>query len=356
MTIARILLVEDDPVSQELIAALLESRGHTVDACSDGFGALRLAQEQPYDLAFVDYHLPEMDGYALARLMRTLSDNSDARLRMVAITADRFGLAARREVDTIFDRVLTKPIEPDALFAFVDEILDERSHLDELEAFLAETKAEEATASVGERLWRGRGLNRLPLAVAFPPPTSAERAHLEHCFQLVEGDAAECIILLRQAGLGGVELLRANGKTFLQPLIVLDPELAPLADVSFHVGDGESWAATAATLSTFAARSATVDPRVKASGDFETRLAAYLYVASRSLTLCRDPDGRTNVAYTAGFAVPPMIEAIKRLAARGFVSAQLDHSAEGDERRLIVALTANGREFVQGPEMIRERA
>ena len=72
----RILLVEDDPVSCDLFAALLVSQGHVVETAGDGFNALRLAQETPYDIVFIDYHLPEMDGYALARLIRAAAPSS----------------------------------------------------------------------------------------------------------------------------------------------------------------------------------------------------------------------------------------------------------------------------------------
>ena len=355
MTIARILLVEDDPVSRELIAALLASRGHEVDAVDDGFGALRLAQEKSYDLVFVDYHLPEMDGYALARLMRSLNDTSSGALKMVAITADRFGLAARRGVDSIFDRVLTKPIEPETLFAFVDEFLGEESALDELEAFLATPPATEDPRMAGQMLWRVRGLGALPAAAVFPRPTSAERVSLEHCFRLVDDETADCLILLRPAGLAAIEALRAKGRPCLQPLFVLDPKLADLADVRFNVGDGDSWSAVADTLTRFAARAKSLNAGIAASNDFETRLAAYIYVSDRPLALCRDAAGQTTVPYTAGFSVAASIEAIKRLAARGLVSAKLDATATADERRLVVGLTPKGMAFVaaDGPERAR---
>lgn len=348
MTIARILLVEDDPISREILAALLTSRGHEVDAIDDGFGALRLAQEKSYDLVFVDYHLPEMDGYALARLLRSLTEKSKCTLKMVAITADRFGLAARRGVDSIFDRVLTKPIEPETLFSFVDEFLGEESRLDELEAFLAAPAAADDPRMAGQMLWRVRGLGVLPTAAVFPPPTSAERASLEHCFRLVDDENADCLILLRPAGLAGVEAVRAHGDSYLQPLFVLDPNLAPIADVRFNVGDGESWSTAAAAITDFAARAKTLQAGIAASDDFDTRLAAYLFVADRTLDLWRGASGRTTVPYTAGFSVEALIEGIKRLAARGLVAAKLDVSTTGEERRLVVSLTPKGCTFVAG--------
>ena len=50
---ARILLVEDDPVSQDLLRRILQARGHQVDAAIDGFTGLRLLKQQTYDLALV---------------------------------------------------------------------------------------------------------------------------------------------------------------------------------------------------------------------------------------------------------------------------------------------------------------
>jgi CheY-like chemotaxis protein len=345
MTTARILLVEDDPLSQELIAALLRSRGHDVDVADDGFGALRLAQEGAYDLVFVDYHLPEMDGYALARLMRSLTEGSSGGLTMVAITADQNGLAARRGVDSLFDRVLTKPIEPDELFALVDELLGQESRLESLDAFLAIPKGHHGRKA-GQMLWRVRGLGATPSAMVFPEPAQSEREGLEHCFRLTDGDDADCLILLRHAGLARLEALRAQGGAYLRPLFVLDPSLAPMADVYFNAGDGESWSAAVTAIMNFGARRRRLTPEIAGTADFDARLAAYLFVARRSIALCRATDGEMTVPYTAGFSSTAVIEAIKRLAARGLISAKLETTTKDAERRLVLELTPKGICFV----------
>lgn len=69
----RLLVVEDDPGFQDLVRALCEGRGDSVDVAADGFLGLRLLSERRHDVVMIDYHLPEMDGYALARLMREVS-------------------------------------------------------------------------------------------------------------------------------------------------------------------------------------------------------------------------------------------------------------------------------------------
>ena len=347
MTI-RILLVEDDPVSRELIAALLASRGHDVDAIDDGFGALRMAQEKPYDLVFVDYHLPEMDGYALARLMRSLGEKSERPLKMVAITADRFGLAARRGVDSIFDSILAKPIEPEALFSFVDEFLAGAAPTEALDAFLAPPNGTEEAPRAGHTLWRVHGRDELPRVAVFPPPSATELASLEHCFEIVEAEAADGLLLLRASGLASVEAIRVQAKTYLQPLIVVDPKLAPCADVVFNVGEGQSWSAVVETLQRFDTRRRSLRADFVGSNDFDSRVAAYLYLTDRPFEFCRDEAGRTHVTYAAGFPAAKLIESVKRLAACGRVSATLEVSPDDNKRRLVISLTAKGASVLAG--------
>ena len=344
---ARILLVEDDPVSRDLIAALLASRGHAVDTAEDGFNALRLAQETPYDLVFIDYHLPEMDGYALARLIRSLSEKAERALKMVAITADRFGLAARRGADTIFDHMLAKPIEPDALFAFVEKLVGEieTTQGGALDEFFDGPTTNDAQ-SAAHVLWRVRGIGSLPRAAIFPTPTAAERASLDYCFQVVPPQSAECLVLLRQDGLADVERVRADGAAYLQPLFTIDPALASVADINFQVGDGESWTAAATALTAFAARRAEIEPDTLISKDFDTRLLAYMHVADRGLVLRRDGFGRTSVPYTGGFAASAVIEAVRRLAAKGMVSARPGAASDDGQRELTVVITGKGRGVV----------
>src|SRR4051812_7072065 len=65
-----------------------------------------MLKRQAYDLALVDYHLPELDGYASARLMREVAHGGPV-LKLVAFTADRDGLMARSGAEAVFDAILT---------------------------------------------------------------------------------------------------------------------------------------------------------------------------------------------------------------------------------------------------------
>ena len=102
---------------------MLASQGYAVDAAADSFEGLKLARDNRDDLALVDYHLPDLDGYASARLLRDLADTGGARPKLVALTADRTGLLARGGADTAFDAIPPKPIEPAALLGCVAAML-----------------------------------------------------------------------------------------------------------------------------------------------------------------------------------------------------------------------------------------
>ena len=348
---AQILLVEDDPVSRDLLASLLLCRGYKVDQAEDGFTALRFVQDNSYDLVFIDYHLPEMDGYALARLMRTLGEKTNTNLNMVAITADRFGLAARRGVDSVFASVLTKPIEPDHLYAFVEAFLGSpidapttqatTADVTAVDSFLAGPSPQDAQ-SAAQVLWRVRNIADLPSAAVFPAPTTAERQALEFCFRLVEPSAADCFVLLRPAGLRDLEAARVRDANYLVPLFTLDEANKTLGDVSFNVGDGESWTAAAETLLQFRHRRAMLKAAVADTREIPMRLAAYMYVANRSLALRRNAAAQTSVPYTAGFAANTILAAVKHLAAAGLVSAKPGETKADGLRELIVALTGEG--------------
>ena len=108
----RILLIEDDPISQDVIRSLLVGQGHDVDVVADGFSALERARAARYDAALIDYHLPEMDGYALGRLLCEQKPAEGPAPVLIGLTADRNGLAARRGSDAVFRAILSKPIKP----------------------------------------------------------------------------------------------------------------------------------------------------------------------------------------------------------------------------------------------------
>lgn len=81
-----VLLVEDNPVNQTVIEAMLRSLGYQVSLVSDGAQAVHQATQQDYAAILMDCRLPIMDGYEATRQIRRLSDCAE--LPIIALTAN----------------------------------------------------------------------------------------------------------------------------------------------------------------------------------------------------------------------------------------------------------------------------
>jgi len=117
---ARILIVEDDSSTREVMAMLLEEAGHAVAGTGDGARGLRLALDSRPDLVICDLRLPSLDGYAVARALK--ADPACVRIPLVAVSA--LDLDDRERVRAAgFDGYLCKPIEPASFVAEVEAFL-----------------------------------------------------------------------------------------------------------------------------------------------------------------------------------------------------------------------------------------
>lgn len=121
---ANILLVEDEPAIQELIAVNLTRAGHNVIRVADAEAAQRLVRDALPDLILLDWMLPGMSGVELARRLR-----ADERTRATPIIM----LTARGEeqdkvtgLETGADDYITKPFSPRELVARIKAVLRRR--------------------------------------------------------------------------------------------------------------------------------------------------------------------------------------------------------------------------------------
>ena len=115
----RILVAEDNPANQKVIAFQLRSLGFTSVLAGDGREALDRLGEGPWDLLLTDLHMPRMDGYELARSVRDadLRGRDGRPLPLVALTANAQAGESQRCRDAGMDDYLTKPTSLQALEA-----------------------------------------------------------------------------------------------------------------------------------------------------------------------------------------------------------------------------------------------
>ena len=108
MSVARILIAEDDPASLELVQVYLESKGFEVSSASDGNRALELSESGEFDLLILDIHMPLYEGVEVLQMLRKRFLHHP--IKVIALTADA-GSGLR---DDLFregiDGYLTKPV------------------------------------------------------------------------------------------------------------------------------------------------------------------------------------------------------------------------------------------------------
>ncbi|MCB1997970.1 MAG: response regulator, partial [Rhodoferax sp.] len=111
---ARVLLVEDNELNQQVARELLQEAGVQVDVAADGQQSLDMARSQPYDLVLMDMQMPVMDGLEATRQMR--ADPRLAGLPIVAMTANALDADRQRCLDASMNDHLVKPVDMDALY------------------------------------------------------------------------------------------------------------------------------------------------------------------------------------------------------------------------------------------------
>jgi signal transduction histidine kinase/ActR/RegA family two-component response regulator len=120
----RVLLAEDHPVNQRVVALILEPLGVELSIVADGAEAIAAEAAGHYDLILMDLHMPNVDGLTATRAIRAAeAHRGGTRTPIVALTADALAehMAATRAAGA--DRHLAKPIKPDALVDILVEIL-----------------------------------------------------------------------------------------------------------------------------------------------------------------------------------------------------------------------------------------
>jgi signal transduction histidine kinase/CheY-like chemotaxis protein len=110
---ARVLVVEDNADARASLAALLRTKGYDVATAENGTQGIAMAETDPPDFALIDIGLPDVDGYEVARRLKSLSP--DRRPALVAITGYGTREDRRRALAAGFDEHLAKPVELHAL-------------------------------------------------------------------------------------------------------------------------------------------------------------------------------------------------------------------------------------------------
>jgi len=123
----KILLVEDEAINRMTMARLLTKRGHEVVTAESGGAALELLSRDRFDCVFMDMQMPDMDGVAVTRMIRSADGSSfDPHIHIIAHTAHAMAGDRERFLEAGLDGYLSKPVEVEALDRTLEKVMQGR--------------------------------------------------------------------------------------------------------------------------------------------------------------------------------------------------------------------------------------
>jgi signal transduction histidine kinase/CheY-like chemotaxis protein/HPt (histidine-containing phosphotransfer) domain-containing protein len=119
----QILIVEDNPVNQQVLLLMLERLGYRGDTASNGLEAVNAVKRQFYDLVFMDIQMPVMDGLTACQHIRQLPKNNPW---IVGLSANVFRESRESALSAGMNDYLTKPLQIEELVTTLQRISSDR--------------------------------------------------------------------------------------------------------------------------------------------------------------------------------------------------------------------------------------
>jgi CheY-like chemotaxis protein len=120
----RILAVDDDPDSLEVLLSILRLHHAEVFGASSATEALDVLQRERPDLIISDIAMPEHDGYWLMREIRRIAEDGGRAVPCIALTAFANETVRRRAFETGFAAHLSKPLNPEELVKAIRPLIN----------------------------------------------------------------------------------------------------------------------------------------------------------------------------------------------------------------------------------------
>jgi len=119
----KILYVEDNPDNRQLVKRALEARGYTFIGAVDGLEGVALIEQHQPDVILLDINLPDIDGYEVARRVRSQDSMYATNVPIIAVTANALKGDAEKALAAGCNVYMSKPINIRELWARVETFL-----------------------------------------------------------------------------------------------------------------------------------------------------------------------------------------------------------------------------------------
>lgn len=127
LTSIRVLIVDDEPDSRELLAVMLAQAGAEVMSVASAAEFLTALESFQPNVVVSDIGMPEVDGYTLLKQVRSLSPEQGGRVPAIALTAYAGEIDRQQAIVAGFQKHIAKPIEPDQLVVAIVSLLSKQA-------------------------------------------------------------------------------------------------------------------------------------------------------------------------------------------------------------------------------------
>ncbi|WP_254921227.1 response regulator [Flavobacterium sp. ov086] len=122
----KILVVEDNLINQLVTKKIIEKNNYICKVVDDGFGALKILENEKFDLILMDINMPLMNGFETTKRIRL----QDIKTPIVALTAFDKDEIAEEAISSGINDIIIKPFEPVKLFKIINYLINEAKSID----------------------------------------------------------------------------------------------------------------------------------------------------------------------------------------------------------------------------------
>jgi PAS domain S-box-containing protein len=123
LTDVRVLIVEDNVVNQYLLSKILKDWDVAIDVVDNGKKAIDALREKDFDLILMDTHMPEMNGYEAAKIIRGDFEEPKCSIPIISLSAASFDHEQQEALNAGMNDVLSKPFQSKDLYSKIQKLV-----------------------------------------------------------------------------------------------------------------------------------------------------------------------------------------------------------------------------------------
>ena len=291
VTARKVLVAEDSPITQDLLKLLLKQRGHQVDTVTDGWQAFEALRKNQYDVALLDFHLPNMNGAEVAAGIRREA-NGRRLPQLVAMTADIEGLLACPNSEDL-DHIIPKPLDIYEVGKLIEEQADIGARRAAESATSRQVEASRAPAQVEPSFFEGQGYQFL----AWPDDIGKSRVSARSVQASLGDPRFDAILIKQPASKEDLSIIWRRKALFALPVIDLTGTLGTAADLDGSKLSTQDIDQLDRLIHAFRDQRARLNRDLLLSDDLGEQLVGRVFVSGRPLVPAYDPSSRGLISY-----------------------------------------------------------